>query len=54
MSRMAFAFLPTLHVGRGTTKFGGGGVTDPALPFTPPPRFTGSPSPLAQWGGNPS
>src|SRR3954470_23436569 len=39
-------------MGRGTTKFGGGGVKPSASPpCTPPPRFTGSPSPRATRGG---
>src|SRR5205085_12049489 len=44
-------FLPIVPMGRGTGNFGGGGVEGEAEDITPPPRCTGSPSPVAAWGG---
>src|SRR5205085_12040691 len=45
----ALIFLPNRRLGRGTTKLGGGGVEGEAASVTPPPRFSGSPSPSVRW-----
>ena len=44
-------FPPRLADGEGDHTKCGGGVISETSSFTPPPRYTGSPSPSARWGG---